>query len=111
MKSLTFILSLMVGTALANNNPSVELMRSEYQNQNILTFKIDKELIGATLQVVDAEGNVISSSTLTKKKRTIDFSDLQNTEYIVSVEKDDFKRVFKVFNDIESGVLYENYSK
>ncbi|MEM7109146.1 MAG: hypothetical protein AAF519_13035 [Bacteroidota bacterium] len=111
MKPLTLVLSLLVGTVLANDNPSVELLRSEYQNHSVLTFKIDKELIGATLKIVDADGVVISTTMLSKKKETLDFSDLQNTEYIVSLEKDDFQRVFKIFNDIEFGVLYENYSK
>ena len=109
MKSLMLVLSLVVSTAFANTNPTVQLTRSEYQNQNILTLKVDKELLGATFQVLDSDRQVVSTNELTKKKRTIDFTDMQNDEYVVRITKDNFTRVFKIFKDIETGVLCENY--
>ncbi|MEM6360911.1 MAG: T9SS type A sorting domain-containing protein [Bacteroidota bacterium] len=109
MKSLMLVLSLVVSTAFANTNPTVQLTRSEYQNQNILTLKVDKELLGATFQMLDSDGQVVSTNELTKKKRTIDFTDMQNDEYVVRITKDNFTRVFKIFKDIETGVLCENY--
>ncbi|MEM1408936.1 MAG: hypothetical protein AAGG59_19285 [Bacteroidota bacterium] len=109
MKSLTLVLSLIVGTALANTNPNVQLTRSEYQNHNILTLKVDKELLGATFQMLDSDGTVVSAYELTKKKKTIDFTDMENDEYVVRITKNNFTRVFKIFKDIETGVLCENY--
>ena len=112
MKSLAtvFLSAFFLTTALANNTtPTVQLERSEYLNQNVLTFKIDKELIGSTLELIDADGNVLSVDELNKKRLTIDFSDLDYSEYVVRIKKDEFIRVFKIFNDIEKGVLYENH--
>ena len=109
MKSLLLLLSLTAGVAFAGTKPTVELSRSVYQNQNVLALKVDKELLGATFEILDSDGNIITHEELAKKKRTIDFTDLQNDEYIVRITKDDFSRTFRVFNDIEAGVLYENY--
>lgn len=109
MKSLTLILTLLAGTVLANSNPNVQITHAEYQNQNVLMLKVDKELIGATFQMLDSDGNVVSTNELTKKKRTIDFTDMQNDEYLVRITKDNFTRVFKISKDIETGVSCENY--
>jgi hypothetical protein len=57
-------------------------------------YKTPKKFLGATVEIISAEGNVITSTLLQKRKLVIDFGHVQLGEYIIRVSKGEARQEF-----------------
>ena len=89
----------------AKNDPEVQLIKSDLKN--LFTFKVDKELVGAKVEMVYSNGDVVTIEKLEKRKMLIDFCDVKLGDYTVKISKDGFSKKFEVSKDPLDGVLCE----
>lgn len=57
------------------------------KDNTCFVFKTDKKFIGATVEVMAANGDIISSCELKKRKIAIDFAGVRSGEYTIRVTK------------------------
>lgn len=72
--------------ALPAKANEVDVIRT--RNENQFVFKVDREMLGAHVEVVSEEGVSITSQRLMKRKMIIDFSDVRVGHYTIVVKKD-----------------------
>jgi hypothetical protein len=70
--------------AHSQNPVSVIHTRNQYQ----FVFKVQKEMLGAHVQVISENGNQVDAQQLMKRKMVIDFTALPVGHYTIVVEKD-----------------------
>jgi hypothetical protein len=63
--------------------------------KDLFTFKTDKELIGAQVEVYNSSGELITSNSLQKRKMIIDFGDAVFGTYTIRIIKGDELKEFK----------------
>lgn len=105
MKTLALIstaLLISVSSFAKVSEPSVELIDTD--SKNILKFKVDRDLVGATIKLVFANGDVVAQEELVKKKMIIDFRDSRDGSYTVVIEKGSYSEKIQVKKDMEQGV-------
>jgi hypothetical protein len=61
--------------------------KTEPSRKNLFVFKADKKFIGAQVEVLYGNGEVVTSQTLSKRKMLIDFSDMKSGSYMIRVKK------------------------
>jgi hypothetical protein len=94
MKTLFKILFLGILTvlltiaAMAKENPS-RLRPAHEKDKNIFVYKADKTFVGARVEILQANGNVIAEQVLTKRKLVIDFNDTKSGSYTIRLIKGD----------------------
>jgi hypothetical protein len=66
-----------------SRNPKSEPSR----NKNLFAFRADRKFVGSQVEVLYANGEVLTSQTLKKRKMLIDFSDMQYGSYTIRVRK------------------------
>src|SRR5688500_6420035 len=64
------------------------------KSKNLFVVKTDKKLVGAKIEVIYANGSVLSSQTLQKRKMVIDFGDVKQGAYTIRVTKGDTVKEF-----------------
>jgi hypothetical protein len=96
MKTLIKILFLCVLTALltfaAMAGPTSDGGKFKLvsdKDKNLFVLKADKNLIGARVEIVQANGNVIAEQVLTRRKLVIDFHDIKKGAYTIRIAKGD----------------------
>jgi hypothetical protein len=57
------------------------------KGKTLFVFKTDRKFIGATVEVIFANGEVITSQKLEKRKMMIDFADVKAGDYTIRVTK------------------------
>ncbi len=106
MKTLPLILLSLVlcVSASAKQSPSLKFLNTDYKN--ILKFKVNKDLVGATINLIYSNGDVVAKEVLLKKRMVIDFCDVKTGAYRVVVEKGGYKEEFEIKKDVQKGVQY-----
>jgi hypothetical protein len=66
-----------------SKDPKAESPRTK----NLFTFKADRKFLGARVEVIYGNGEVLTSQTLSKRKMLIDFSDMKSGSYMIRVKK------------------------
>jgi hypothetical protein len=79
-------------TAMAGHNDEHE--RSNPRYKNLFVFKTDKKFLGAKVEILSAEGNVITSQNLERRKVVIDFGDVRYGTYTIRVSKGNDRQEF-----------------
>jgi hypothetical protein len=64
------------------------------KDKGLFVLKADKKFIGAMVQVVQPNGNVIAEQILQKRKMIIDFEDVKSGSYTIRLVKGDSKREY-----------------
>lgn len=82
--SALLMLIAMITPAYSQGPVHVIHTRNQYQ----FVFKVNKEMLGAHVDIQSEDGNQINSQRLMKRKMIIDFTDLPVGHYTVVVEKD-----------------------
>jgi hypothetical protein len=83
-----FLLSVTVSSVRAGGEPRDEVHKAAPEKfKNLFVFKTDKKFIGATVDILSVEGDLITSQKLQKRKMIIDFRDVQLGTYIIRVSK------------------------
>ena len=57
------------------------------RNKNLFVFRAEKKFVGAQVEVLYSNGEVLTSQTLKKRKMLIDFSDVKYGSYTIRVKK------------------------
>ncbi len=63
------------------------------KQMDVVYFKVSCELIGATLEITDANGNVLHTAKVTDKKVIVDFYAEPSGEYTIHVKKNNSDEV------------------
>ena len=64
----------------------ISLVGSKYKN--LFVFKTERKLVGAKVEVLSENGEVVTSQVLQKRKMIIDFCDVRYGTYTIRVSKD-----------------------
>ncbi|HNP17527.1 MAG TPA: hypothetical protein PKL31_03745 [Fulvivirga sp.] len=106
MKVLAIILITLstTGVLRAGEEPTAQFVKSDLKN--LFTIKVDRKLVGATIELVYSNGDIVAKEVLQKKKMIIDFCDVKTGEYSVIIKKGDYKKDFIVVLDELAGVQY-----
>jgi hypothetical protein len=79
-------------STLASPVEEVSVVPSKYKN--LFVFKIDKQYVGATVEVYYSNGDLVAAQKIKKRKMIIDFCDTKFGEYTIRVVKGDKKQEF-----------------
>lgn len=92
--TLSVSILLVIGTlAVANSSDSPDI--STTISDNIFILKAAKKYKGADVEVVSANGTVVTSQRLLKRKLIIDFENVQSGDYNIKVKKGTAVEEFK----------------
>jgi hypothetical protein len=65
------------------------------KHDNLFVLRVDKELMGAQVEVLSADGNRVTAQRLKKRKMIIDFCDVKSGLYTIVVSKNDQQQKFE----------------
>jgi len=86
MKKMLMIALVMISaSAFAKNSRPVKVLSKQLE---IVYFKVNPTMIGATMEVYNANGDLVYSQTITSKKQIVDFFDEPSGSYTILVTKD-----------------------
>jgi|DewCreStandDraft_4_1066084.scaffolds.fasta_scaffold45977_1 hypothetical protein len=98
MKKLVILiaLSLLLGAILTlSAAPAVQAGQSEEvvdilqtRHPNLFVFRAERKYLGAVVQVIAMNGDVVTSQRLHRRKMIIDFCDVKFGEYTIRLVKD-----------------------
>jgi hypothetical protein len=71
--------------AMANDNKDKEPI--PVKTKNLFVFKTDKKFVGAQIEVVQANGNIIAKQVLLKRKMIVDFDNVKLGAYTIRITK------------------------
>jgi len=63
--------------------------------KNLFVFKADRNLVGAKVEVLYSNGDVVTTQTLQKRKMIIDFCDVRHGSYTIRISKGDRIKEFQ----------------
>jgi hypothetical protein len=84
-KLLLFSLLLVSSMTMAGSMDTVAV--SGPKMKNVFVYKANRKFVGATVEIISANGIVITSSHLQKRKLIIDFGDVRLGAYTIRVSK------------------------
>jgi hypothetical protein len=86
---------LMIGSASTRAFGNSGDLPASGKSKNLFVVKTDKKLVGAKIEVIYANGRVVSSQTLQKRKMVIDFGDVKDGSYTIRLSKGDTVKEFR----------------
>jgi hypothetical protein len=81
-------------TTMAKDKPK-EVEPGSAKNKNLFVFKAEKKFVGAMVEIIQANGNVISEQLLMKRKMIIDFDNMKDEAYTIRLKKGDAIKEFQ----------------
>ena len=91
--------SLFVSLLIISSNVNVTAEAIEVieppKQKNLFTLKAEKEFVGAQVEIYNANGELITSQSLQKRKMVIDFGDVKFGMYTIKVVKGESLQEFK----------------
>lgn len=84
-KMLMIALVIISASAFAKNSHPVKVLSKQLE---IVYFKVNPAMIGATMEVYNANGDLVYSQTIASKKQIVDFFDEPSGSYTILVTKD-----------------------
>lgn len=100
MRMIVLVVGLLVEMTVSEARNPVAILAI---NSSILYFKIDKDLMGAMLEIEDEAGNALITQKITHKKVIVDFFYMKAGKYRVKIKYSDMEEVFTYENvDFES---------
>ncbi len=82
---LGVVMVLSMSKATAGNDP-VEIVPSKHKG--LFVIKVDREFIGASVEIFYSNGDVVTRQVLHKRKMIVDFANVKAGEYTIRVSKD-----------------------
>lgn len=97
MKTLiTLAVALLLLTTATYASPAHdEVTGGPSRAKNLFVVKTQKRFTGATVEILSAQGEVIASQRLQKRKVIIDFGAVKHGTYIIRVSKDNAVQEFQ----------------
>lgn len=93
--SLILIVAVLTEVAVIAKDKPREVEPGAVKNKNLFVFKADKKLIGAKIEIVQPDGNIISEQLLMKRKMIIDFDNMKEEAYTIRLKKGDVVKEFQ----------------
>ncbi|MFZ6009527.1 MAG: hypothetical protein ACOYXT_04205 [Bacteroidota bacterium] len=94
ISKITLITALVLTTVISvTAKDGVEPVPTRYKN--LFVFKTERKFVGAKVEVLYSNGDVITVQTLQKRKMIIDFCDVKHGAYTVRVTKGNNVKEFK----------------
>lgn len=82
-----------ISSFAATPGDAIDVVNSKHEN--LFVFRADRGFIGASVTIYAANGEVVTKSTLTKRKMIIDFCDVKHGAYKIVVAKGKYEEEFK----------------
>lgn len=79
------VLVMMQPAFAARSNDPVVMIPSKHKN--LFVLKADRKFVGAKVEIIQLNGDVLSRQTLNKRKMIIDFGDVHEGSYVIRVSK------------------------
>lgn len=109
MKTLASVLLLVFtfasSTLMATDK--IEVLRSN-QESNRLLLKMDKTLLGGTINIIYSNGDIVTKEVLKRKKLMLDLSKVKQGDYTVIISKDGQKENFHFSKNNENQLFYRD---
>ena len=101
MKTIFKILVICVITILLSYAAKAEDTRGGWEpkskNKNLFTVKADKAFVGAKVEILDHNDELIAAQRLVKRKILIDFEDVRVGAYTIRITKGDRVKEYHFF--------------
>ena len=110
MKTLTLILltsTFSLSTMATGNEPDLTILPTE--EADFFKFKVDKELVGATINLLYSNGDIVAQEILQKKRMVIDFCKVKSGDYTIFIEKGGIKKKIEIEKKGGEGVQYGSF--
>jgi hypothetical protein len=95
MTRLLLVILVIMGALVAKAALAADASGIKSKRPNLFVLKVDKEFDGAMVEVHYANGDLVTSQKLEKRKLIIDFCDTRFGQYTISVVKGDKKKEFQ----------------
>jgi hypothetical protein len=98
LRSLMTITSILIATAtFAVSRDTVRTYEPRPKKE--VMFKTDRTFLGGTVEILAANGAVLTSSSLQRRKMVVDFGEAMAGTYIIRVRKGNDLKEFLYFNN------------
>ena len=87
MKKMMIVALVMMSASAFANKPGAHV-KVVSKTMDVVYFKVSCDMIGASIEILDANGAVIHTEQVTDKKVIVDFFDEPSGEYTIHVKKD-----------------------
>lgn len=81
------VLSVLLTIAAMAKEPSNKWSPFSSKNKNLMVFKTDKKMVGARVEILQANGSLVAEQILHKKKLLIDFNNMREGSYRIRISK------------------------
>jgi len=94
LKRISLAVLLMSVSILSQALPREEIVNIPTRHKNLFVFRVDRQYVGATVEVYYSNGDLVTNHKLEKRKMIIDFCDTRFGEYTIKVVKGNKKQEF-----------------
>lgn len=81
------VMTVLLGMAAATAKEKDPSVTTSSKSKSLYTIKANKKFVGAQVEIIQADGNVISKQILAKRKMIIDFDDVRLGAYKIRISK------------------------
>jgi hypothetical protein len=93
--NLTILILLVALTAFSKQNPEKNHVSVKTVKREIFYFKVDKQFLGATVNVYNKQGMLIVTEKVARRKNIIDFFDQYAGTYTIVITKGELVETFE----------------
>lgn len=107
MKTLStlFIITLFFSSFSSYATGKVEVLKTD-QDKSSFLIKLDRELVGGTIDIVYSNGDVVTKEVLKRKKLLLDMSKVKEGEYTVIFNNGADTEDLKIIKDKNNVIQY-----
>lgn len=107
MKTLStlFIITLFFSSFSSHATGKVEVLKTD-QDKSSFLIKLDRELVGGTIDIVYSNGDVVTKEVLKRKKLLLDMSKVKEGEYTVIFNNGADTEDLKIIKDKNNVIQY-----
>ncbi len=87
LKTILLILLISSSAGIASFAATNPVDGKEVKEKNLFVLKANKKLLGASVEVIHSNGDVVTAQILAKRKMIIDFSDVKEGSYTIRITK------------------------
>lgn len=92
---LVLIILVILGALATKTAFGKEVSLIKTKNKNLFVLRINNDYVGATVDVLSSNGDVVLSQKLQKKKVIVDFCNSKSGAYTIRIVKGDLRKEFQ----------------
>jgi hypothetical protein len=97
LKRIILVLVVILGALLAKSAMAANVSEVKTKYTHLFVLKANRKYIGATVEVYYANGDLVTSQKINKRRMIIDFCDTKAGEYTIRVVQGGKKEEFQYF--------------